>query len=94
MLILEETKYDKIKGDIKKNPKLREVDLAKKHFTSLSTISRIKNSKNYEDYREKYTSGPDSTYGRAIKKAMPKTSKKLAKTKKGSFWGKVKEFFT
>lgn len=53
-LKLQKEKYEAIKKDLAENPQVKQMDMAKKHFVADSTISRIKNSKNYDEYLHKY----------------------------------------
>lgn len=87
-LILEEKKFNEVKKDIKKYPKATRLEIAKKHFLAMSTVSRIANSKNYQDYREKHTTNkPLNSLRFTTKKVVEETPVKK------SFFSKLKEFF-
>lgn len=98
--------YKQIKSVLKENPKKTIKEIAKEVKFGYSTVVKIKNSKNYKEYREKYckVKTPQEKLEEFLKN--PNTDESLeklvesfledrrpVKKQKVSFWEKLKRHF-
>ena len=80
-LIISEKKYDSIKKALGKD--LTQAQIATREFCSQSVVSKVKNSKSYDDYRKSIT-----TYNKVYNEA-----KKETEAKEAGFLSKLKGLF-